>query len=120
MDNKRYGPFRISKNIGLEVFQLELPEEWVIHKVFNEDLLTQCVELKFKEQHRELAPPSTIINEEVEYEVEEIRKHRKHGKGMQYLVYWKGYGDEYNQWITETGLPYAREVIEDYWVRCLS
>ena len=26
LDNKRYGPFRISKDIGSEVFQLELPE----------------------------------------------------------------------------------------------
>jgi len=29
-------------------------------------------------------------------------------------VYWKGYGDEYNQWIAETVLPHAKEVIEDY------
>jgi len=27
LDQKRYGPFRISKNIGLEIFQLELLEE---------------------------------------------------------------------------------------------
>jgi len=26
LDNKRYGPFRISKDIGLGAFQLELPE----------------------------------------------------------------------------------------------
>ena len=26
LDNKKYGPFRISKNIGLKAFQLELPE----------------------------------------------------------------------------------------------
>ena len=26
LDNKKYGPFRISKDIGLEAFQLELPE----------------------------------------------------------------------------------------------
>ena len=39
LDNKRYGPFKISKDIGSEVFQLELPEEWMIHNIFNEDLL---------------------------------------------------------------------------------
>ncbi len=26
LDNKKYGPFRISKDIGLGAFQLELPE----------------------------------------------------------------------------------------------
>ena len=39
LDQKRYRPFRILKNIGQEVFQIELPEEWIIHNVFNEDLL---------------------------------------------------------------------------------
>jgi len=27
LDNKRYGPFKISKDIGSGVFELELPEE---------------------------------------------------------------------------------------------
>jgi len=40
LDQKRYGPFKISKDIGLGVFQLELPEGWMIHNVFNEDVMT--------------------------------------------------------------------------------
>ena len=80
LDNKRYGPFRIAKDIGSGAFQLELPEGWMIHNVFNEDLLTRCVELKFKGQHEDSAPLPMIINEE-EYEVEEVRKHRKQGRG---------------------------------------
>jgi len=40
LDNKRYRPFRISKDIRSGVFELELPEGWMIHNVFNEDLLT--------------------------------------------------------------------------------
>ena len=77
LDQKRYRSFRISKNIGLEVFQLELLKEWTIHNMFNKDLLTKCNELQFKGQHVELAPLPTIINEEEEYEVEEVQKHRK-------------------------------------------
>ena len=65
-------------------------------------------------------PSPMIINEEEEYKVEKVWKHRKHGRGMQYLVYWKGYGDEHNQWIAETGLPHAKEAIEDYWSRISS
>ena len=40
LDNKRYRPFKISKDIGSEAFELELSEEWMIHNVFNKDLLT--------------------------------------------------------------------------------
>ena len=38
---------------------------------------------------------------------------------MQFLVYWKEYRNKNNQWISKTGLPHAREVIEDYWTRIL-
>jgi len=53
----------------------------MIYNVFNEDLLTRYIELKFKRQHKEPVPLPTIINEKEEYKVEEVRKHRKHGRG---------------------------------------
>jgi len=68
----------------------------------------------------ELALPPNIINEEEEYKVEEIRKHRKKGWRIQFLVHWKGYRDEHDQWIAESGLPHAKGMIEDYWTRILS
>ena len=60
------------------MFQIKLLEEWMIHNMFNEDLLTQCRELHFKGQHMNLAPLPKIINKE-EYEIEEIRNYRKQG-----------------------------------------
>jgi len=45
------------------------------------------VEPKFNGQYEEPAPLPMIINEEEEYKVEEVRKHRKHGRETQYLVY---------------------------------
>jgi len=39
------------------------------------------VELKFKRQYEELAFLPMIINEEEEYEVEEVRKYRKRRRG---------------------------------------
>ena len=35
-------------------------------------------------------------------------------------MYWKGYRDKHDQWIVELGLPQAKEMIEDYWMRYLS
>ena len=61
-----------------------------------------------------------IINEEEEYEIEEVKKYRKQEREVQYLVYWKNYGDEHDQWIAEMGLLHTKKAIEDYWVRYLS
>ena len=72
LDQKRYRPFRISKNIGLGVFQLELPEGYMICNMFNEDLLTKCKALQFKGQYMDPPPLLTIINEKEEYEVKEV------------------------------------------------
>ena len=69
----------------------------MIYNIFNEDLLTRCKEPQYKSQHMEPAPLPEIINEKEKYEVEEIRKHQKKGQETQYLVYWKGYGNEHNQ-----------------------
>ena len=120
LDNKRYGSFRISKDINSGAFQLELLKGWIIYNIFNENILTWCVELKFEGQHKEPVPLPTIINEEEEYKIEEVRKYQKRGRKVQYLVHWKNYRDEYDQWIAETGLPHTREAIKDYWARCLS
>ena len=72
LDQKIYGSFEITKDIGQEAFQLKLPEGQMIHNVFNKDLLTQCKEPQFKGQHIELASPLDIINEKEEYQVEEV------------------------------------------------
>jgi len=63
---------------------LELPEEWAIHDVFNEDLLTCCKKAEFASQCKDPAPPPDIINEEEEYEVEEIRGHHKKERSTQF------------------------------------
>ena len=59
----------------------------MIHNVFNEDLLIQYVEPKFQGQHKDPAPSPMIINEEEEYEVEEVWKYRTCGQETQYLVH---------------------------------
>ena len=65
-------------------------------------------------------PSPNIINEEKEYKTEEVQNYRKQECDMQFLVHWKEYRNKYNQWISETGLSHAREVIEDYWTKILN
>ena len=91
LDQKRYRSFRILKNISQEAFQLELLKEWMIHNVFNEDLLIRCRKPQFKRQHIKPAPLPIIIIKEEEYEVKEVWKHKKQEQKTQYLMYWKSY-----------------------------
>ena len=79
LDQKRYGSFRISKDIGQGAFQIELLKGWMIYNIFSKNLLTQCKKPYFKRQHIDPVLLLEIINEEEKYKVEEIRNHRKQG-----------------------------------------
>jgi len=70
--------------------------------------------VEFTSQHKNLVPLPDIINEEEEYEVEEIRRHRKKERRTQFLIHWKGYGNEHDQWMVEANLPHEKEAIQDY------
>src|SRR5712664_3872917 len=97
---KRYGPFPITKVLGLVTYQLQLPEQWSIHPVFHVDLLTPYKETEFHGRNFERPLPDLIDGEE-EYEVEHILDSRCFGHGcqVQYLVHWKGYPKSDDQWI---------------------
>src|SRR6267378_7904586 len=90
---KRYGPFPITKVLGLPVtYKLRLPEQWNIHPVFHVDLLTPYKEMEFHGRNFEWPLPDLVDGNE-EYEVERIVNSRRSGRGrqVQYLVHWKGY-----------------------------
>ena len=86
----------------------------MIYNVFNKDLLTYCREPQFQGQYMDLVLLPIIINEEEKYKVKEVRKHRKQGWKIQFLIYWKGYRDKHDQQIAETELSHAKEIIKDY------
>ena len=87
----------MTRAIGHRIYKLKLPTTWMIHNVFNENLLIKWREPKFLKQKNILPPPPEIINEEEKYKIEAIRKHRKQGNGIQYLVHWKRYSNEDNK-----------------------
>jgi hypothetical protein len=114
LDAKRYGPFTVKEKIGQGAYRLDIPKGWVIHNIFNEALLLPFRGPEFDSQRKEPPPSPDIINDEEEYEVEEIRGHCKKGRGIQYLVHWKGYGNEHDQWLSKTNLEGSAELIEEY------
>ena len=76
---KHHGPFKITREISPVAYQLELPRAWTIHDVFHSSLLTPYKETTEHGAQFQHPPPELIDNEE-EYEVEDIINHRHHGK----------------------------------------
>ena len=81
-------------------YQLLLPDNWkLIHPVFNQDLLTLFNKAAFATQRKPRPPPPEVIGDKLEYEVQQILDTRRRWNAIEYLVSWKGYGLEHNQWI---------------------
>jgi hypothetical protein len=75
---KRYGPFKIIKEISPVVYQLRLPVAWGIQDVFHASLLSPYHETTTHGPNFSQPPPELIDGEE-EYQVERIMGHWKMG-----------------------------------------
>ena len=114
---KHYGPFKVIEKIGHAAYCLLLPDNWkLIHPVFNQDLLTPFNEAVYTTQQKPRPPPPEIIGNELEYEVQQILDARRHRNTIEYLVSWKGYGPEHNQWIKRRDV-HAKDLITAFYKR---
>ncbi len=109
LDDKRVGPFTILEKVGAAAYKLKLPVHWKIHPRFNEKLLTPYALPVFPNQEVPPAPPPDLIDDEEEFEIEEILDSRprtiRSGRGkklyevVDYFVKWKGWTREHNSWV---------------------
>ncbi len=124
LDDKRVGPFPVLEKVGAAAYKLKLPVHWKIHPRFNEKLLTPYVPPAFPNQEVPPAPPPELINDEEEFEIEEVLDSKprtiRGGRGkksyevIDYLVKWKGWTREHNSWVRDSEMGNAQEAIEEY------
>ena len=59
-------------------------------------------------------PPPDIINQEEEYEVEDILDHRGSKRSHQYLVKWLGYLMSEASWEAKSNLKHTPNIVKGY------
>jgi hypothetical protein len=110
---RREGPFKIKEVLGPLTYRLELPKTWKIHPVFHATLLTPYKETEAHGPNY-TKPPPDLINQEEEWEVEEILAHKRHRGRLQYKIKWKGYPTSENSWEPAAHLSNAKDILNKY------
>ena len=118
------GPFLVEKRVGKLAYKLKIPSHWRIHPVVSIAQLEPAPNGTDPYQRPTPDHPDSIFVEgdTAEWESSEIeklvdRRVRRYGKGpliKEYLVRWKGYGPEWDEWYGEDLLDNAMELVQAY------
>ena len=110
------GPFRIIQKISTVAYKLELPATLNIHPVFHVSLLRPYMDPANVQERPKGTPPPlpTTVNNEIEFEVEEVLDQRIRRRRKEFLVKWAGYPAYDATWEPATNLDNAQEAIKAY------
>ena len=105
------GPYKVLEVINIDVYKLALPASLcLLHPVFNISVL--------KPYHGTVIPPPNPIqiDGDLEYEVAVIlaQKHASRCKHLEFLVTFLGYDSSHNEWLPESHLHNALELLAVY------
>ena len=105
------GPYKVESVVGPNAYQLALPAAFKrLHSVFNVSVL--------KRYHGSIIPPPDPIEVDglEEYEVSAIVAHHHSGgrKQLEFLVAFEGYDSLANEWLPESHLEHAQEILTAY------
>lgn len=107
------GPSRVLKKIGLQAYQLALPEKLArLHNVFPVTLLEPWKARAHDFQNYMHMPD--LEDEDEEWAVEEVRDRRLLDGESHYLVKWETWPSEYNQWVPESDMDNAQGAIKKF------
>lgn len=108
--DQNIGPFRILERIGNNAYKLELPPRYGrLHHTFHVSLLQA-----YRRRTGVVTPEPIDIDNEEEWEVEQILDHRQRGRENEYYVRWKGFGEAHDSWEPAEHMLHAQEKIAEF------
>ena len=108
------GSYNITKRIGENALELQLPRSMKIHPVVNISQVKPYKDCLEGQPTFKPGPVQVTEDREVEFKVESIIDSRWKGRCLEYLVHWKGYSDEDRTWEPKGNLSNALEAIKDF------
>jgi len=117
---QRVGPFEVIERIGQLAYRLQIPDHWRIHNVFAIDHLEPAAsgEDPFSRPRPGLPGPVHVKGDmeySKSYEIERLLDKRVTPTGrVKYLLRWKGWGPEYDEWRSLKQLQNAQELVAEY------
>jgi hypothetical protein len=121
ISQQRAGPFIVEATVGKNAYRLALPPTWKIWPVISVVFLEPAP--KGTDPFGRVPPPAPpiIVEEDAldgteSFEVAAIVKKRYNRRRRQneYLVRWKDYGPEHDQWFVEDELTHCIDLLHEY------
>jgi Chromo (CHRromatin Organisation MOdifier) domain len=122
LSQQRAGPFEVTRIVGKNAYRLKLPITWKIWPVISVIYLEPA---KTPDPFgREVPQPPPVVRNaddpDAEWEVEAIvkkrttRETRRRRDENEYLLRWKGFGSEFDEWKNEEELEECKKLIKEY------
>ena len=110
-----HGPFAVEKVVSRSAYKLKLTKSYAkLYPVFHVSLLRRHHPDEIAERPQLERPEPELVGDHEEYQVSEVLNSRLRNRRLEYLVSFKGYGPEENEWLPEENLENAKEAIAEF------
>ncbi len=116
LNDKILDSFKITDSVDF-FYKLKLSDTMRIHDVFHSELLRSVVDDSLSDQKNEFSR-SIVINDEDEWEIDDILNSRQYRRRLQYRVKWKSYDNDLNWYNADDDeFMNAQEMIDDFHIK---
>ncbi len=116
LNDKMLDSFKITDSVDF-FYKLKLSDTMCIHDVFHSELLRSAVNDSLSDQKNKLSE-SIVINDEDEWEIDDILNSRWYWRRLQYRVKWESYDNDLNWYNADDDeFMNAQEMIDDFHIK---